>query len=261
MSATAAARPRQLLIISAKTAAALERATARLADDLDGIRNVASRTSPGRCKSAAGSLPIGEASPPGLLRKRAIRAASRTARRFRGASGGPRPVAFMFSGQGSQYPGMGEALYRGRLPIVKPLTTAPSICRTMIGHDIRDVLFGDGGERDQRNKANAAGIVRHRICPSLPVATVGRRPEGHDRSQHRRIRRRASRRRHGPRGCAGIVATRGRLMQACPPAAWRRSTCRRRNFRACCRRDRNRCGKRSRALYGFRPNRQARRLG
>ena len=217
-SATAAARTTQLLIISAKTAAALERATARLADDLD--------KHPERCLAdVAWTLQVGRRQ---FAHRRAVTAgtSSEAVARLREPrvvsavhSGGPRPVAFMFSGQGSQYPGMGEALYRGEAAYREAVDKCAGYLSDHIDRDIRDVLFGNGGDEinETRLTQPALFVAEYALaCLWRQWGIVPKAMIGHSIGEYVAAHLAGV---MSLEDALGIVATRGRLMQGCPPGA------------------------------------------
>ena len=59
--------------------------------------------------------------------------------------GGERPVAFLFSGQGSQYPGMGAELYRSEPAYRDEIDRCAALLEPHLGLDLRDILYGDRG--------------------------------------------------------------------------------------------------------------------
>lgn len=129
--ATAAARPRQLLVISAKTGAALERATTRLADDLDRNQNGAWRMSPGPCRLAARRSPIAESSPPEPARKPS-RAFARlgTHASLRPCTRAERVPSHSFSAvREANTPPWARRCTDKKPPTETPSMSAPSICR------------------------------------------------------------------------------------------------------------------------------------
>ena len=204
------------MIISAKTAAALERATARLADDLD--------KHPERCLAdVAWTLQVGRRQ---FAHRRGVTAGtSEAVARLREPrvvsavhSGGPRPVAFMFSGQGSQYPGMGEALYRGEAAYRE----AVDKCAEIVGpyrsrHSGFPVRRRWGG--DQRNEATqpASFVTEYALaCPWRQWGIVPKAMIGHSIGEYVAAHLAGV---MSLEDALGIVATRGRLMQDCPPGA------------------------------------------
>ncbi|MGI8568337.1 MAG: amino acid adenylation domain-containing protein [Methylocella sp.] len=71
------------------------------------------------------------------------------------AAASPPKLAFLFPGQGAQYPGMGEGLYR-RYPVVaRAIDQCASILEPLLGLDLRKVLFGDDREAGPRLQATA----------------------------------------------------------------------------------------------------------
>jgi acyl transferase domain-containing protein/acyl carrier protein len=213
-----AARPRQLLIVSAKTAGALERATTRLADDLDKrperrLADVAWTLQAGRQAFAHRRAVVAGNSAEAAARLRHPQAASAT------HSGGARPVAFLFSGQGSQHPGMGEALYRGEAAYREAVDRCAEPLSDHIGRDIRDVLFGEGGDQINETRfAQPALFVTEYALACLwrqwgvvPKAMIGHSIGEYVAAHFAGVM--------SLEDALSIVATRGRLMQACPPGA------------------------------------------
>ncbi len=71
------------------------------------------------------------------------------------AAASPPTLAFLFPGQGAQYPGMGQALYR-RYPVVaRTLDQCAAILEPLLGLDLRTVLFGDPEAAGPRLQATA----------------------------------------------------------------------------------------------------------
>jgi len=214
---TAAARPRQLLVVSAKTSAALEQAASRLADDLDRNprRNLA---------DVAWTLQVGRRS---FAYRRAVTAgtSAEAAERLRAPSGlsaahegGARPAAFAFSGQGSQYPGVGEALYRREATYRDAVDRCAESLTHAIGRDMRDILFGDGGEIHETRFTQPALFVTEYALACLwrqwgvtPKAMIGHSIGEYVAAHLAGVM--------SLDDALRIVATRGRLMQACQPGA------------------------------------------
>jgi len=145
-SARAGSRRRaQLLLISARTPGTLERATAGLGMHLgetEGreieLADVAYTLQVGRRgfahRRALVASDLGEA---------AIALASADARRLitGRADSMRRPVAFMFSGQGTQYVHMGEHLYETEPTFREEIDRGAELLRPLLGCDLREVIY------------------------------------------------------------------------------------------------------------------------
>ncbi|HVR10050.1 MAG TPA: beta-ketoacyl synthase N-terminal-like domain-containing protein, partial [Thermoanaerobaculia bacterium] len=147
-------RPCQLLTLSAKTAAALEAATDRLAEHL---RRHPALSLP----DAAFTLQLGRRR---LAHRRAVvcrdpveaveALARRDPRRLWTASGpAGRPVIFLFPGGGSQHAGMGAELYAGEPAYRREIDRAAEMLLPLLGEDPRRLLYpaaADRAEAEQR---------------------------------------------------------------------------------------------------------------
>jgi acyl transferase domain-containing protein len=140
---SAPARDWHLLPLSARTPAALEAATDRLAEHLRAhpeqpLADVAYTLQVGRRawehRRVLVARDRGEAAD--ALASRAPDALFQAA-----APEGPRPVAFLFPGLGNHYPGMGLGLYRGEPAFRRTVDRCAEILRPRLGLDLREVLY------------------------------------------------------------------------------------------------------------------------
>jgi acyl transferase domain-containing protein len=157
--AGSASRPWQLLVLSARTPAALDAATANLATHL--------KTHPGlSLPDAAFTLQVGRrafANRRALVCRGAEEAVeileSGDLRRFAAGVGGdepPRPV-FLFPGLGAQYVDMGRGLYRDEPVFREALDRCCELFQQTLGVDLREVLYPRGVEGEGEDAAPAAG--------------------------------------------------------------------------------------------------------
>ncbi|QYD70512.1 amino acid adenylation domain-containing protein [Paraburkholderia edwinii] len=136
----------QILPLSARSAAALERAKANLAKHLAAhpglpLADVAATLQTGRRAFAHRSVVIADSvdQAQAKLSKGAIEAQAPQA---------TPPVVFMFPGQGAQYPGMGEALYRSEPVYRQWIDKGAEVLAAHVGLDIRTLLFSETPEGD-----------------------------------------------------------------------------------------------------------------
>ncbi|HVG06172.1 MAG TPA: amino acid adenylation domain-containing protein [Thermoanaerobaculia bacterium] len=212
------ARPVQLLVLSAVTPAALEAATANLAERLDTLPDedladaawtLQAGRKPLRCRRAVVCRSRQEAAE--LLRT------GDPARVLAGiVPAAPLSVAFLFPGQGAQHPGMAEELYAEEPAFREALDEACEILRPELGLDLREALYGAG--LDETALAQPALFAVEHALARLWMSW-GVKPEamlGHSVGEY-------------VAAClAGVfsledalrlVAARGRLMQEQPPGA------------------------------------------
>ncbi len=141
-----AARPSQLVVLSARTAPALERATANLAAHLNQHPEL-------ELADVAYTLQVGRKAFP---HRRMIVAGDLAAARAALASGDPKrltggvaerdraAVVFLFPGQGSQYPNMALELYRSEPEFRRDVDECSERLRPHLGFDLRQVLYPEG---------------------------------------------------------------------------------------------------------------------
>jgi acyl transferase domain-containing protein len=143
--ATSASTTPQLLVLSARSETAMKASTERLAAHLmahpsQDLADVAWTLQRGRV---------------GFLHRRALVASDRddAIRALRSASGvagqhegGVPRVAFLFSGQGSQYAGMGRGLYASQPAYREALDQCADILQPQLGEDLRTRLLSESGD-------------------------------------------------------------------------------------------------------------------
>jgi acyl transferase domain-containing protein/acyl carrier protein len=149
-----ASRPRQLLVLSAKTATALDAMTSNLADHLRqnpdiNLADVAYTLHVGRrafshrrtlvCHDLDQAVKLLETCDP----QRVFTSFSETR---------DRPIVFMFSGQGSQYVNMGLGLYESELTFRKQVDWCAQMLRPEIGLDLREVLYPGNEEVEKASQ-------------------------------------------------------------------------------------------------------------
>lgn len=138
----------QLLVLSARSEAALEAATARLKEHLSAhpeldLRDAAWTLQAGRRAFAHRRTVVAATAADAVAALGAPkRAPVHTARH----EGGDRPVAFLFSGQGSQFAGMGADLYAQRPVYRDAIDRCADLLREPLGRDLREVLFAPAGD-------------------------------------------------------------------------------------------------------------------
>ncbi|MEW9551901.1 SDR family NAD(P)-dependent oxidoreductase [Nonomuraea sp. NPDC050783] len=219
---TAPPRPAHLLLLSARTPSALDAAVSGLADHLKGresdLADVAHTLRAGRRRYAHRAAVVAADAAD------AVTALSTPRRVVKGRAGTPR-VAWLFSGQGAQYAGMGAGLYRTEPVFAAAVDECAALLREELGLDLRTLLFPpeDGREAaDERLRQTAltqpalftvewalarlwrswgvepAAMIGHSIGEyvAATVAGVFALPDA-----------------------LRLVAARGRLMQSMPPGA------------------------------------------
>jgi len=148
-------RPWQLLVLSARSEAALDAATGNLRDWLE-------TAPPERLADAAWTLQVGRRV---FAHRRALvcgsagearqTLAERDPRRLWTAEreAGPRPVVFLFPGQGAQHVDMGRGLYDTEPVFRRELDACADLLAPHLGEDLRQVLYPAAERRDEAARA------------------------------------------------------------------------------------------------------------
>ncbi|MEV4726558.1 type I polyketide synthase, partial [Micromonospora humida] len=138
-------RPAHLLTVSAKTASALDSAVTRLADHLAATTD----GGPGLLADVAHTLRVGRQEYPHRVAvvatdlAEAVTALRTPRRRQSGVADGAAPrTAFLFSGQGAQYAGMGAQLYAEEPAFAATVDECAALLRPELGLDLRDLILG-----------------------------------------------------------------------------------------------------------------------
>ncbi|WP_432906768.1 SDR family NAD(P)-dependent oxidoreductase [Micromonospora matsumotoense] len=138
-------RPAQLLHVSAKTATALDTAVARLADHLAD----AADGGPELLADVAHTLRVGRQEYPHRVAvvaaelPEAVTALRTPRRRQSGVVDGAAPrTAFLFSGQGAQYAGMGAQLYAEEPAFAATIDECATLLHPELGLDLRELILG-----------------------------------------------------------------------------------------------------------------------
>jgi acyl transferase domain-containing protein len=157
-------RPRreglQLLRLSARTRAALDQMEQRLADHVaahpeDDLADVAHTLRVGRVnhRHRRALVVRGGSGPVDMT----------AAETVSGEAVAPRPVLLVFPGQGTQHPGMGQALYQRYRRYREVVDEGAGVLHDELGLDIRSLLFPAPGEED------AAAAALRQTCHAQPA--------------------------------------------------------------------------------------------
>ncbi len=220
-------RARKLLVLSAHSEAALEQASDRLADFLE--RNPLVDLADVAYTLQLGRRPFGHrrALLAGGLEDAARALAVRDPERLLTMSPEPgdRPVVFLFSGQGSQYPNMGRGLYDSEPAFRAEVDRCCELLRPHLGLDLRELLFPplgeEGGAADRLRQTAMAQPALFVVEYALATLWMqwGVRPQamiGHSLGEYVAACLAGV---FTLRDALALVAARGRLMQSMPPGA------------------------------------------
>ncbi len=81
----------------------------------------------------------------------------------------PKPVVFMFSGQGAQYPQMGRDLYENEPYFKEQVDHCAELLKPWFGSDIRDLIYPDTNDEGERKAAAAKLNETQNTQPALFV--------------------------------------------------------------------------------------------
>jgi amino acid adenylation domain-containing protein len=155
-------RPWDLLVLSARSEAALEMATDRLAEHLErnpaeNLSDIAWTLQDGRRRFAHRRVLVCREGRDGDDTASAASALrERDPRRLLGGfdEAADRPVVFLFPGVGDHYPGMAAGLYRDEPVFRRELDRCADLLTPLLGTDLRPLLFPEGSD----GKPSAAGV-------------------------------------------------------------------------------------------------------
>lgn len=178
-------RAHQLLTLSARSEAALQAASARLAEHLERHPDL-------DLADVAHTLHVGRRT---FLHRRTVvqnandRYAAVAALRepFTATPAGDHDVIFLFPGQGAQYPGMVQQLYRSERVVRRSIDECAELLQPELGADIRQLLFPPASKRagaadelrDTRWAQPALFVVEHALAALwqswgiTPAAMIG----------------------------------------------------------------------------------------
>jgi len=176
----AGGRPWHLLVLSARTETALDAATDRLAEhlrrhpELD-LADAAYTLQVGRRRLPCRSMLVASD-----LEDAAAALAARTPGRLVRCDhdGGERPVVWLLSGLGGQYPGMGRDLYRHEPGFRSAIDRCAEILAPLLGVDLRQVLYPGPDVPDAARPPAAAPVDLRRMLGR--AATPPPAPDGGD---------------------------------------------------------------------------------
>jgi acyl transferase domain-containing protein/thioesterase domain-containing protein/acyl carrier protein len=161
--ATGPSRSLQLLVLSARTSAALDAATANLATHLErhpeqDLADVAHTLESGR-RAFAHRRVVLAASVAGAVATLRDPARASTGEAEPGA---PPKLAFLFPGQGAQYPGMGADLYRGEPGYRAVVDECAEILAPILGLDLRSLFhdISNGHEIDATASLSGTAVAQ-----------------------------------------------------------------------------------------------------
>jgi acyl transferase domain-containing protein/thioesterase domain-containing protein len=147
-------RPWQLLVLSAKSPAALEAACSNLAEHLKENPGISLRDVAFTLQAGRKAFPQRRALVCGDVQEAAtVLRAANSQQVFTGVcEENDRPVVFLFSGQGSQYVNMGRDLYEGEPAFRKQIDYCSERLQPLLGLNLRGILYPDAGRAEEASE-------------------------------------------------------------------------------------------------------------
>jgi acyl transferase domain-containing protein/acyl carrier protein len=215
-----------LLILSARTASALEHQTRELAVHLSDHPDLRLEDVAFTLREGRRVFPHRRAVVVEDLRAALGRLTGKQGALTSGlASETPPPVAFLFPGQGAQHPGMAEGLYEAHALFRQELDECCKVLESHLGLDLRTALFPEGSQRDEAARSLAETRLTQPALFAVEYALArlwmswGVTPRamiGHSIGEYVAASLAGVVSRDD---ALGLVAERGRLMQSCPRGA------------------------------------------
>ncbi len=166
-------RSEQLLLLSARSKAALAERTVQLADRLEAdpglaLADVAYTLAAGRTVFRHRRAVVARDGAEAVAALRGLDPA-RVSTAADSQEPRRRPVVFLFPGQGAQFPGMGEELYRGETVFRAEVDRCAELLAPHLGLDLRQVLYpsvGNAGDTGGNGGNGGNGEAARRLEPT-----------------------------------------------------------------------------------------------
>jgi myxalamid-type polyketide synthase MxaB len=156
------ARPSHVLALSAQTEASLDRLrtayAAVLRKNPEHVADICFTANAGRAHFDLRCAVVGETAEQLAAALEESGSASSTSRRFTGAANGDaeRSIGYLFTGQGSQYAGMGGELWEGSPAFRAAVERCAAFWKQETGESLEAMLYGGGSDLQQARQAQPA---------------------------------------------------------------------------------------------------------